>query len=601
MRGTLLLTSALVAIGLATMARGDDWPQFRGPNGSATSAEKHLPATWDADKNVAWKAKLPGYAWSSPIVWGDKVFVTTAVTDKQRKPAGGFGAGGFGPGGAGGPPQAGGFGGFPQPGQVLPSFLQERLKLTAEQKKALEQFQKEVDGKLDKVLTDEQKKQLKERPRGFGPGGFAGRLRPGQVLPPARQDELKLTAEQKKQVEELQKEVDARLDKLLTAEQKKQLQEMPLGFGGGRPGGFGPGGFGPGGFGNQKPPDAVYQFEVLCLDRATGQTLWRQTAAARKPAIPSWSSVYAAETPVTDGARVYAYFGMHGLFCYDLDGQLVWKKDLGAHPMNAGFGTGSSPVLADGRLFVQCDNEEKSFLAALETKTGQELWRVDREEKSTWCTPLIWRNQVRTELVAAGGNKVRSYDPTTGKVLWELAGVGDRRPGNTCSATPVADAERLYVGANEGFGNGPLFAVKAGASGDITPQEGEKASSGVAWVRPRAAPGMASPLVYQGYLYIVEQNLSMLACYDARTGRQVYKERLGGRGFTSSPWAYEGKVFCLDDAGTTHVVQAGKEFKLLSQNKLDEMCWSSPAVAGGALFLRTVEHLYCIKQASGAK
>src|SRR5262249_13248742 len=218
-----------------------------GPNGSATSSGKQLPQEWGADKNIAWKAKLPGYGWSSPIIWGDKVFVTTAVTDKQRKPSSGFG----GPGGfAGGAGEAGGprgdaprgFGGLPQPGQVLAPFLQERLNLTAEQKKQLEELQKQVDGKIRKLLTDEQNKQLLDMRPGTGRGGlggFAGRAQPGQLVSPFLQERLNLTAEQKKQLEELQKDVDGNLGKLFTDEQNKQFKEMQQGGGRGGLGGFG--------------------------------------------------------------------------------------------------------------------------------------------------------------------------------------------------------------------------------------------------------------------------------------------------------------------------------------------------------------------------
>jgi outer membrane protein assembly factor BamB len=367
---------------------------------------------------------------------------------------------------------------------------------------------------------------------------------------------------------------------------------MAARFARGGPGGGGAGGGPPGGFPTPKPPDEVYRFEVLCLDRATGKTLWKQTALERKPAIASFSKVYGSETPVTDGERVYVCFGMHGLFCYDLEGNQVWKKDLESYPMIFGFGTGSSPVLADGRLFVQCDNEKNSFLVAFDAKTGKELWKVDRPGKSSWSTPLVWKTKQRTELVVCGSQKVISYDPATGKVLWELGGIRA-----TFEASPVADAERVYFGSGGPMGDGRLFAVNAGASGDITLKDGETSSDAVAWVQARSAPYVASPLVYQGLLYVLQGTSNILTCYDAKTGKQLYKERIPvARGFTSSPWAHDGKVFCLDDSGTTHVLQAGTAFKVLGKNDLGEMCWSSPAAGSGALFLRTVDQLYCIKQ-----
>jgi outer membrane protein assembly factor BamB len=620
-----MLARVLIVLGLgitcfATGLRGDEWPQFRGPDGSGVTAEKQLPLEWTADKNVQWKVKVPGVAWSSPVVWGDKVFVTTAVTDNQRKPprGGGFG----GPGGPGGFGPPGGPGGPPRPGQILPGFLQGMLNLTDDQKKQLDGLQKDVDGKLAKLLTEEQNKQLKDMPAGFGRGGRGGRPRggfggfpqPGQVLSPQLREQLKLTDDQTKQLSDLQKDVDGKLAKLLTEEQNKQLKDM-RGFGRGGPGRGGPGGFGPGGFGGGRPPDQVYRWQVYCLDRTTGKVLWKQLAREGKPRIPiQQSNTYATETPVTDGERVYAYFGMHGLYCYDTAGNFVWKKDLGTYPTMMGQGPASSPVLDGGRLFLQIDNEEKSFLVALDKKTGDKLWRVDRNERTNHCSPFVWKNKQRTELVTCGSNKVRSYDPATGTLLWEL-GMG----GGRCYATPVGDAERLYVGGQRGMGGfggggfggpggpgggrggmggggGGLYAVRAGASGDVTLKQGETSNAGVAWSQARAALEAASPLVYQGHLYVLSQNGGLLSCYDARTGKQVYRERLpNAKSFWASPWAADGKVYCLDDGGTTFVLQAGPAFKVLGKNPIADQFWASPAVAGGTLILRGVDNLYCIK------
>lgn len=401
--------------------------------------------------------------------------------------------------------------------------------------------------------------------------------------------------------------------------------------GGGPPGGGRPGGGGPGGFG-AKPPDVPYKFEVYCLDLATGKVIWKQLAQESKPRIATHgSNTYASETPVTDGERIYAYFGMTGLFCYDLDGKLLWQKDLGAFPMQMGWGTSSSPVAEGGRVFVQVDNEQKSFLTALDGKTGNELWRVERPERSSWASPVLWKNKVRTELVTVGGQKARSYDPASGKVLWELSLGGGR-----CSASPVGDEDQMYVGVGGrgGFGGGPpggggrpggppggggrpggggqpgggppeggfggggsLFAVKAGASGDITPKAGASSSEGVAWVQPKGGPPMASPLVYQGHIYVLEQNGGMVSCYDAKTGKPLYqKERIPrARTFWASPWAYDGKVFCLDDSGVTHVLRAGPEFKVLGTNNLTDTTWATPALSSGTLIVRGVNGVYGIR------
>jgi outer membrane protein assembly factor BamB len=536
MRNHLFAAACLCLAGLPAAVSSDEWPQFRGPRGAGVTAEKGLPAEWGAEKNVQWQVQVPGTGWSQPIVWGDKVFVTTAITDNQKKPRTDGGM----PGGPGGFP-GGGPGGFPGGG-----------------------------------------------PGGF-PGGGPGRVPQPEFMPPFIQEMLRLTADQKQQLEKLKKEADARLDKILTEEQRKQLKQMRAAA--------------PrGGFGGARPPDAVYRWEIYCLDRATGSVLWKQRALEGKPKIATQeSNTYASETPVTDGKRVYAYFGMHGLYCYDLAGQFQWKKDLGAYQTQMGFGTASSPVLDGDRLFLQIDNEEKSFLVALSAATGDEIWRAPRVERTNWGSPIIWHNKERTELVAPGSGKVISYDPATGKVLWQLA-IG----GGQCTSSPVGDEDRLYVGTS-GFGGmggpggggsgGTLFAVRAGAAGEIAPGDGESASNGLAWSRPRAGPAMASPLVYQGFVYILERNGGMVSCYDARTGKPAYtRERIPrGRAFWASPWAYDGKVFCLDDGGTTHVLQAGPEFKVLGQNVLKDQFWSSPAMAGGSLILRGVDKVYCIK------
>lgn len=611
---TSILLAALVLLTVLRETRGEDWTQFRGAQNSGI-AEGPLPERWGPDQNIAWKVKIPGVAWSSPIVSGDRVFVTTAVTENQPKPASGSGGFGGGPGRgfAGGPPRGpGGPGGGPgrgpgrftppQPGQVLSTFLQDRLQLSEQQKQGAQEIQQHVDQKLGQLLSDEQNTQLDElrqggqRPgRGFGRGGFGGFPTPGQILASGVQDDLELSDEQKERLAGLQKEVDERVANLLTKEQNEQLENMRSAFRGG------PAGRGPGGFGSASPPDAVYQWLVYCIDRKSGEILWSQLALEGKPRIPTQrSNTFATETPVTDGERVYAYFGMHGLFCFDFSGNLVWKKDLGSYPMMAGWGTASSPVLDEGRLFVLCDNEEDSFLVALDAKTGDELWRVDRTEKTTWSTPFLWRNKLRTELVTLGSPKLRSYDPATGKQLWELS-VGNGQ----CSASPVGDGERLYAGLRAmpgpfgggGGRGGGLFAVRAGASGDISLQENETSNDGVAWTTARGGPEMSSPLVYEGHVYTLSQNGGLVTCLDAKTGEQVYRSRLpDAKSFWASPWAADGKIYCLDEDGTTHVLAAGPEYQLLAQNPLNEMAWASTAVDKGAVLLRSLEHLYCISR-----
>jgi outer membrane protein assembly factor BamB len=601
-----LIGTAGVIVGLSSaLVAADNWPQFRGPQSDGVAATK-IPSEWGTDSNVQWKVKIPGLGWSSPIVCGDKVFVTTAVTDNQTKPSGGFGMrgggrggrGGFG-GGPGGGPGGGAFG-PPQPGQILPPFLQDRLSLTDDQKKQVKELQKDVDDQLSKLLTDEQQKTLKEPPDEDAPRPRR-RPQPGTILPPPEVERLKLSDAQKKQLDELQKTTSGKLDKIFNADQKSDLQALREGPGGGRRGGFGGGrggmGGGRGGRGGmgERIPNKIYHWQVVCLDRNSGKVLWSQQALEGKPRIPiQQSNTYASETPVSDGQRVYAYFGMHGLYCFDFDGKQLWKKDFGAYPTVMGQGPASSPVLDGERLYLQIDNEEKSFLVAVNAETGDELWRVPRDERTNHSSPVVWKNKDRSELVTSGSHKVRSYDPATGKVLWEL------EIGGRCYSSPVGDADMLYVGSESGMGmngggGGGLYAVKAGASGDITLKEHETSNAGVAWSTSRGGPEKASPLIYQGHLYVLRTNGGVLTCYDKTTGKQIYRQRIpGAAAFWTSPWAAEGKIFCLDDAGTTHVLDAGPEFKVLGTNKLNELFWASAAVADGSIYLRGVDNLYCI-------
>jgi len=347
-------------------------------------------------------------------------------------------------------------------------------------------------------------------------------------------------------------------------------------------------GFGP----PSPPPDKIYLWKVICLDSVTGNVLWERTAREGKPRTTvNRNNTYASETPVTDGECVIAYFGNTGLYSYDLSGKLLWSKDLGNYKMQLGWGTGSSPVLHGNRVFIQCDNDEKSFLVALDKKTGDPLWRLDRQEKSNWSTPYIWKNKQRTELITAGGTKLQSQNPETGELFWEM-GAGGRN-----SLTPVGGQELLYADSVDRMmgGSGPIVAIRAGASGDISLKGGETSNAFVAWSIPLRTFRVASPLLYEGCLYMLDQQRGQVRCYNAKTGQENYTERLEGtKGFTSSPWASDGKVFCLDETGLTVVLKAGPELEVLTTNRLDETFWSSVAVAGENLLLRGVDHLYCI-------
>lgn len=343
----------------------------------------------------------------------------------------------------------------------------------------------------------------------------------------------------------------------------------------------------------ENPVDAVYNFEVICLDLDSGEEIWKQVAYHGKPRYKTHrDNNYAPETMVTDGKYVYAYFGMTGIYCYNMKGKLVWEKDLGNYPMQSNWGTSSSPVLYKNVLYMQIDNEEKSFLAALDAKTGDEIWRIDREEKSNWGTPIIWENSKRKELVVQGLS-TRSYDLKSGALLWEMNMGGGRN-----ITSPTADGDMVFVGNEKRRDGGTLFGIKAGASGDISLQDNESANEFVVWSVPESGIAMASPLVYKGLLYLVDRRRGQISCFEAETGKVIYPATNieNAAAFWASPWAYDNKIYCLDDKGTTHVIQAGSEFKELGKNKLDDIFWASTAIANSSYVFRGENGIYCVLQ-----
>jgi outer membrane protein assembly factor BamB len=441
MRLPVQLAALLLPLVACAASANDDWPAFRGGPQACVAESPTLPDTWDPKTNVLWKVDVPGRGWSSPVVWGKRIFLTSVVSDEKAP----------------------------------------------------------------------------EARKGLYIADIQGKVPPGE-----------------------------------------------------------------------------HRWLVHCLDRDTGKTLWQREAfKGPAPATLHIKNTHASETPVVDAERICAYFGNVGLVCYDHQGKELWTKKCPVHKTRMGWGTGASPALHDGRLYIVNDNEEQSSLACLDARTGEQVWQVARDEKSNWATPFVWKNEQRTEIVTAGSGRVRSYD-LDGKLLWELRGMSI----NTIPS-PFAAGGLLYVAS--GYVGDPLwkpvYAIRPGASGDITLPAKEDSSKWVAWCRRQAGPYHPTPLVYGDYLYVL-YDLGLLACFDARTGEVVYpKQRLPGRAFTASPWAYGGKVFCLSEDGDTFVIQAGRDFKVLGKNRLDEMSLATPALAGGSLFVRTQSKLYCLRQA----
>ncbi len=426
----------------AACAIDTNWPQFRGLDARGVATSDALPDSWSATENVAWKTDIPGRGWSSPVVWGNRVFLTTVVNTGTSE------------------------------------------------------------------------------------------------------------------------------------EPKKGLY-----FGGNR----------------LAPPDSVHQWKVFCLDLDTGAIVWQRQVREGKPqsAIHLKNS-YASETPVTDGERVYCYFGNVGIFCFDCEGNEVWSREMEAHKTRYGWGTAASPVLHEGRLYLVDDNDEDSCLLALDAKTGQQAWSVPRDEKSNWASPFIWKNAQRTEIVTPGTGKVRSYD-LDGNLLWSLEGMS-----SITIATPYEYNGLLYI--SSGYVMDPLkpiYAIKPGAEGDISLKDDASSNEWIAWCQKKAAPYNPSTLVYDNRLYVLYDRGTM-ACFNPQTGSEVFAmQRIPkGRGFTSSPWAYGGKIFCLNEDGVTFVFKSGDQFNLLHTNTLadDDMCMATPALVGDRLLIRTAARVYCIRE-----
>jgi len=439
----MLVTAApllITVLGSGAANAQQNWPQFRGPGSAGVSEAAGLPDRWSATENIVWRTEIPGRGWSSPIVWGDRVVVTTAISEGQEEEA----------------------------------------------KKG-----------IYPVIGD-----------------------------------------------------------------------------------------------RNKPTKNRRRWMVLCFDLEKGDLIWQREVHREFPDWPRHiKNSYASETPCTDGQRVYAYFGNVGMFAFSLNGTPVWERRWDRRKTRGDWGSAASPIVHRGRVYLVNDNEQHSFIEAMDCATGNTVWKVDRDERSNWSTPLIWENGQRTEIVTPGTGKVRSYD-LSGNLLWELTGMS----GITVP-TPLSGHGMVYV--SSGFNGSrlrPLYAIRGGASGDISLREGENSNRFIAWCQPRAGAYNVSPVLLDDQVYALLDR-GTFASWGARTGREIYPfQRIhsDARAFTASPWAYDGKVFCLSEDGDTFVIQAGAEMKVLAKNSLDEMCLSSPAVVPGALIIRTTQALYRI-------
>ncbi|HEX6884422.1 MAG TPA: PQQ-binding-like beta-propeller repeat protein [Planctomycetota bacterium] len=440
-----MLFPALAPLLLAsTLPLVQDWPQYRGPDGTGVAPAAEVPMQWSATENLAWKVALPGQGWSQPVVVGGTVYVTTAV------------------------------------GEGLEPVLG-----------------------MEAGIAD---------PRTNAAG---------------------------------------------------------------------------------KVPDVTLDWRVIALDLATGKERWSASAAKGKPQYPIHpSNTWASETPVAHAGGVVAFFGATGtLAAFDPAGKPLWKAELGAHPVANGFGTGASPAIHAGKVFVQCFNDDAAFLVAFDAKSGKELWRVQHPEPGTsWASPLTWHTGQRVELVASRDKLLTSHDPASGKELWRIVGVTGP---SMCSF--AADPERLYFGQRSPMGSPPLYALAAGGAGDLSPAKGSADVKGQAWAMKNASPSMSTPVAAEGLFYLVNENL--LTCRDAASGEELYEERLEGLvTVAASPLVVGGHVLLLDEEGEAVLVPLGPEFEIAGRGKLDDLFWATPAVAGDALLLRGVAGLYCVRK-----
>ncbi len=444
------------------------WPQFRGPDANPVSEEARLVEKWGKTENIEWVVELPGLGWSSPIVSGERVFVTTATTEGESKP-----------------PQIG------------------------------TEYSNEYIAELEKQGLTE-----------------------AQIL------------------------------------EKVTARDIEL------------------------PKEVILHYFLYCLDIKSGEVEWkREFHSGRPPGGRHRKNSFVSETPVTDGKAVYVYVANLGLYAFDLKGKVLWSTPQEAMPIYLDFGTGSSPVLVGDLVVVVNDNEKQPFIAAYEKQTGEEVWKKDRDvgsggatpRRSGWVTPYVWRHADQTEIVTVGPGKAISYD-IAGKELWTMMGMS-----GAPIPMPFAYDGLLFLNGGKG---GPLFAIRPGATGDISLKQKGKSNNYVVWSDPRGGTYLPTAVAYEGALYSVTET-GILSRYEAKTGKVTYRTRINpaATAFTASPWAYNGKVFLLDEEGQTFVVVAGEKFELQHTNLLEDMALATPAIARDRLLLRTEHRLYSIRRA----
>jgi len=344
--------------------------------------------------------------------------------------------------------------------------------------------------------------------------------------------------------------------------------------------------------------DTVHRWIVYCVDKRTGKIVWERTAHAGAPKVKRHpKSTHANSTLATDGKHVVAFFGSEGLYCYDMDGKLLWSKDFGI--LDSGYFSapeaqwefGSSPIIFENMVFLQCDVQKGSFIAAFRLTDGSEVWRTSRDDVPTWGTPVIYESGRNAQIVVNGFRHIGGYEARTGKELWKMRGGGD-----IPVPTPVVFGDMVFI-TNAHGRLAPVYAIRLSATGDISLQGEQSSNEHVAWSQSRDGSYMATPIVYREHLYNCRWN-GVLSCYEARSGNRLYQERLGEgmSAFTASPVAADGKIYIAAEDGDVYVIKAGPKYELLAKNSMGEACMATPAISEGSLFFRTQSHLVAISE-----
>jgi len=343
---------------------------------------------------------------------------------------------------------------------------------------------------------------------------------------------------------------------------------------------------GRGGFGRDVAPTTPMQFSVVCLDKLTGEKIWSKVAVEATPHESGHSTnTFASSSAVTNGEILVVFFGSRGIFCYSMDGELLWKRDLGKQQTRNAFGEGSTPALYENTIVIPWDHEGDSFVVALNATTGEELWKVDRDEATSWATPVVTQYQGTTQVILNGSTRVRSYDVATGELIWECGG----QATNPIATPIIYDGKAICMTGYRGYA---VYAIRLDAKGDVTDSD-----EFVAWSRSDVGPYIASATLMNDRLYVTKSRDGVLYCLDAKTGETIYgPERLPETStLYSSLVGADGKVYISDRDGTTVVLEEGPEFKVLAVNQLGEGIDASLALSGDKLYLRGEGHLYCIQ------